>query len=86
MSSLEKGALVRRWLSPVCSDLTTPITHDISGHCHVSGHCGQEKFLPASGREASCLHKGRHKFGFLQRHWKLEEPFKTQEVVGGDMI
>lgn len=77
MSSLEKGALVSWLLSPVYSDLTTPITMTFQDTATFQDTVAKRSFCQLPG-EASRLHKGRHKFRFLQRHWKLEDPSKLK--------
>lgn len=78
MSSLEKGALVSLLLSPVCLDLTTPLTMTFQDTATFQDTVAKRSFCQLPGGEASRLHKGRHKFGFLQRHWKLKDPSKLK--------
>lgn len=85
MSSLEKRALVSLLLSPICSDLTTPITMTFQDTATFQD-TGQEKILPASGRGTKPPSQREAQVWVLTETLQARRPFKTQEVVGDDMI
>ena len=63
MSSLEKGALVSWLLSPVCSDLTTPITMTFQDTATFQDTVAKRSFCQLPGGKQAAFTKGGTSLG-----------------------